>query len=426
VVKATEIDIALPPLSVDEVAPVPDYVTGLDLRAGASGGGELADLVRGDAHRLLERLLTHFAATTTDQAADVMREPVRNYLDDELWRAEIAAIHRRVPLPLALSCELPSPGTYKAMDVIGTPVVITRDRDGQVHAMVNACRHRGSPVVEAGCGRAGRLICPYHSWSYDLSGALRGVYGEKTFGDVDRAERSLISLPVAERAGIIFVGLRADLSLDVDEWLGAAQPLLDGLGLADLHHFSTVELPGPNWKTTLDGYLETYHFASLHRTTVFKTNLSNMIAFDSWGPHQRNAAALRAISDQAQLPAGSRDPALGVGPLYFLFPGMAIAGAYRQHVAVSIVLPGRTRGQSVTQQIIALRRPPADDAERHAAENTRDWFHRVVRDEDYASQYAVDAALPALDGTDLVFGRNEPGVQHFHRAINEHLARPRG
>jgi nitrite reductase/ring-hydroxylating ferredoxin subunit len=425
VLKATAIDTAPPPLSVDEVAPAltPDYTSALDLRAGATGGGEPAAVVRRDAQDVLRRLLAHHAGSTTDQAAEVMREPVRNYLDDDLWRSEISAVHRRVPLPLALSCELASAGSYKAIDVAGTPVVITRDQEGRLHAMVNACRHRGSPVVAAGCGSARRLVCPYHSWSYDLAGTLHGVYGDKTFGEVDRAERSLLSLPVAERAGIVFVGLSPGAPWDIDDWLGGLQPLLAGLGLADLHHHSTVELAGPNWKTTLDGYLETYHFASLHRTTVFKTNLSNMTAFDTWGPHQRNAAALRAIAAQAELPAQLRDPAQCVGPNYFLFPAMAIAGAYRQHVAVSIVLPGRTRAESVTQQIIAVRRPPADDAERLAADHTRDWFHRVVRDEDYASQYAVDATLPALDGTDLVFGRNEPGVQHFHRAVEEHLAR---
>jgi hypothetical protein len=60
-------------------------------------------------------------------------------------------------------------------------------------------------------------------------------------------------------------------------------------------------------------------------------------------------------------------------------------------------------------------RDAADNAERVAAATTRDWFYRVVRDEDYASQYAIDAALPALDGTDLVFGRNEPeGLRSGH------------
>ena len=126
--------------------------------------------------------------------------------------------------------------------------------------------------------------------------------------------------------GIVFVGLTPGATLDLDSWLGDLEPLLAGLGLADLHHFSTRELPGTNYKIILDGFLETYHFAALHATSVALTNVSNMVAFDSWGPHQRNASALRGIAEEARKTEGDRDPAMAVAPNYWLFPGMAIAG----------------------------------------------------------------------------------------------------
>jgi hypothetical protein len=66
-----------------------------------------------------------------------------------------------------------------------------------------------------------------------------------------------------------------------------------------------------------------------------------------------------------------------------------------------------------------LRQEPRDDEEVKAAEHTRDWFHDVVLDEDYATGYGVQRGLQALSGTDFVFGRNEPGVQHFHRVLKE-------
>ena len=174
-------------------------------------------------------------------------------------------------------------------------------------------------------------------------------------------------------------------------------------------------------KLVIDGYLEGYHFASLHRTTVFRTNLSNMAAFDSWGPHQRNSFALRPIAHAVDLPREQWDPALCVGAIYWLFPGLAVAGGWRSQVVVSLVLPGTTWDTSHTQQILALRHEPQDDDERKAAEHTRDWFHDVVMDEDYATGFAVQRGLDALDGEDFVFGRNEPGVQHFHRVLKETL-----
>ena len=408
------------PLTFEDAVPaeLPVYRAGLDLRTRATGGGEVIDLVRRDANALLDRLIEHHRNGTTDQAEQIMREPVDNYLDEDRWRREIDAVHRRVPLPLALSCELSAPGSVKAINVADVPVLITRDRAGALHAMINACRHRGSPVMSPGTGRANRLTCPYHAWSYDLAGCLRGVYGEKTFGDLHREQLSLLPLPAEERAGIVFVSLTPGSDLDLDNWLGDLEPLLAGLGLAEMHHHSTRELPGTNYKVILDGYLETYHFASLHAATVALTNISNMVAFDSWGPHQRNASPLRAIAEEAAKPVAERDPANAVAPNYWLFPGMAIAGGYRQVTAVSIVVPGRTPAESTTQQIIALRRPPVDDEERHAADRMRDWFYDVVRDEDYAAQEAVADSLPALAGTDMLFGRNEPGVQHFHRTLN--------
>jgi phenylpropionate dioxygenase-like ring-hydroxylating dioxygenase large terminal subunit len=388
----------------------PHYVAGIDFNSA----------VRQDAFDVMARLIEHYRNKSTDQAPEQWREPVRNYRDQDLWRQEIQTVFKKVPLPLALSCELPGPGTYKSIDVAGTPVLITRDATGTVRAMINVCRHRGGELVPEGTGKANRLTCPYHAWSYDLKGCLVGVYGEETFGGVDRDTMSLFALPAAERAGLVFVSLDPKATIDLDQWLGAELiTLLEAMALDKCFHYSTRTLAGPNWKLVIDGYLEGYHFASLHRTTVFRTNLSNMAAFDSWGPHQRNSFALRPIAHAVDQPPEQWNPALCVGAIYWLFPGLAVAGGWRSQVVVSLVLPGTTWDTSHTQQILALRHLPADDDERKAAEHTRDWFHDVVMDEDYATGYGIQRGLAALGSENFVFGRNEPGVQHFHRVLKE-------
>lgn len=387
----------------------PTYLSGLDL-AGAA---------REDALHTMARLVAHYEHKTTDLAEGQWHEPVRNYADPELFRAEIERIHRRVPLPLAMSCELTEPNSYKSIEVAGIPVLVTRDRDGQVHAMVNACRHRGAELLGEGTGTTKRITCPYHAWSYDLRGCLVGVYGEKTFGPIDRDERSLIQLPAEERAGIVFVSLTPDTELPLDDWLGDALPLLEALRLNAGHHHSTRWLNGPNWKIVIDGYLEGYHFASLHRTTVYRTNLSNMATFDALGHHQRNVFALRPIAEAVTQPESEWDPATCTGPILWLFPGLAIAGGIRHQTAVSLVLPGRSVTESRTQQLILLREAPQTEEEVKSADQARDWFHDVVLDEDYLTGEGVQRGLAALAETDYVFGRNEPGVQHFHRVLNE-------
>jgi nitrite reductase/ring-hydroxylating ferredoxin subunit len=388
----------------------PSYVAGIDFN----------QAVRKDAFDVMARLVEHYRNKSTDQAESQWREPVQNYRDPDLWQREIDAVHKKVPLPLAMSCELADPGTYKAIDVAGTPVVITRDRSGDVHAMLNVCRHRGSELLGEGTGKANRLTCPYHAWSYDLTGCLVGVYGEETFGGVDRPTMGLVALPVAERAGIIFVSLDPKATIDLDTWLGLELiTLLEAMALDRTYHYSTRWLDGPNWKVVIDGYLEGYHFASLHKTTVYRTNFSNMAAFDSWGTHQRNSFALRPIAHAAEMPQETWDPALCVGAIYWLYPGLAVAGGWRSQVVVSLVLPGTSWDTSRTQQILALRHEPESDDERKAAEHTRDWFHDVVMDEDYLTGYGVQRGLAALSDKAFVFGRNEPGVQYFHKVLND-------
>jgi phenylpropionate dioxygenase-like ring-hydroxylating dioxygenase large terminal subunit len=384
---------------------------------GAVGPGDAA---WDDALSAMHRLAVHFRNKDTDRADAVWHEPVSNYNDVALWQREMTAIHQRVPLPLALSCELPGPGTYKAMEVMGRPVLITRDQRGSVHAMLNACRHRGAQVIEDGLGSAARMSCPYHAWTYDSAGCLIGIYGDKTFGPVDRAERGLLRLPAEERAGVIFVGLTRDQPLDLDEWLGDALPVLEGLALADCHlHSSMRALDGPNWKIVLDGYMEGYHFGPLHRDTVFKRNLSNMAAIDFWGPHIRNSFALRPIAEAVKQSEARWDPTQCVGLILFLFPGLAIAGGLRNQVSVSLILPGTSVDTSLTYQALLLRGAPTDELEAKEADHTSDWFYDVVREEDYATCYGVQRSLGVLSGTDFLFGRNEPGVQHLHHTINE-------
>jgi phenylpropionate dioxygenase-like ring-hydroxylating dioxygenase large terminal subunit len=380
-----------------------------------------SDAALNDAMDVMARVLDVYERKSTEQAAAQYTEPVANYFDEGRFEQEKQHIHRKVPLPLALSCELKEPGSYKAIEVLGQPVVITRDRQGQVHAHLNVCRHRGAKLVPDGTGKTRTLTCPYHAWSYDLSGCLKGVQAEATFGDVERESRSLFRLPAEERAGIVFVSLDRDAELDLSSWLGEMEPLLEAMDLSNCHHYSTRELDGPNWKVTIDGYLESYHFKSLHKNTVYRTNMSNVAAWDSWGPHQRVAFALRTMEEAVGTAKEDWDPSHTVGAIFWLFPGLAIAGGWRSHVAVSLVLPGETAGTSRTQQYILLRDEPESEDEAKKAAETRDWFHDVVLDEDYATTWDVQRGLAATVGETQIFGRNEPALQHFHRTVDAYL-----
>lgn len=386
-----------------------------------SSGVQFDDATRQKALDLMARVVEHRRNGTTDQAPEQMRVPVAEYLDKELFDQEMTHIFRKVPLPIALSIELPNPGDYKAMRVVGRDVLITRGPDGTVNAMFNVCRHRGMKLVADGRGSARRFTCVYHAWSYDTQGCLKGVNAESTFGDVPRDEFSLKKLWCVERAGLIFVSLTPGEEYDIEEWLGEALPWLEHMDLANMYLFSTKYLDGPAYRCTVDGFLEGYHFASLHPESVSKTNYSNMAAFDAFGPHIRNSFALRTIDRFLDLPREEWDPVECLGIAWWLFPGVAIAGGWRQHTAVSIMLPGDSWEHTRTEQMMLLRQEPADEAEALNAQVATDFFYAAFRDEDYTAQTDVMRGLDSMANEEFIFGRNEPGVQHVHRTLAKFL-----
>ncbi len=183
---------------------------------------------------LATRLLAHVDNGTTDSAEDVKHVQVKNYVDPVRWQREMDLIFKRLPLLLAFTCEMPNPGDFKSVDVVGVPVLIVRGQDGLVRAFIGVCSHRGTLLTEEGKGRCEQFTCPYHGWTYDDCGALIGVAGRRKFGDIDTASRALTELPSVERAGLIFVALTPGGSIELEDYLGGMLPELESFGLANI------------------------------------------------------------------------------------------------------------------------------------------------------------------------------------------------
>ena len=147
--------------------------------------------------------MAHGDAGTIPQTDDVLKVPVGNYFETERWQQEINKIFKRVPLMLAMTAELKEPGDYKAMNAGGVPVLISRTEDGEVKAFVNMCAHRGSQVMDEGCGNTHRFTCPYHAWSFNGHGDLISIYAPKDFGEIDKSQYGLTELRCLEKAGLI-------------------------------------------------------------------------------------------------------------------------------------------------------------------------------------------------------------------------------
>lgn len=368
---------------------------------------------------LVERSLRHLNERTTDQSETTMELPVSDYLDDAIWRREMEALFMRRPLVLGYSAELKAPGDYRALTIRKTPLLLVRGKDGVARAFLNACRHRGTQLLDNGCGHAMRFSCPYHAWTYDSQGALVGIYQEKLFGDVDKRERGLTQLSCVERAGIIWGILTPGVPLDIDAWLGSYLPVLEGLQIGEWHVAERRSLPGPNWKVAFDGYMEGYHFNVLHRPSVGKDTKGTMLG-DQFGLHQRLVFAregLRESSDPAALPAVSD----AVFPVHIIYPNVSIAGGYQDQMLISQILPGDSIDTSITLMTILSRKPvDNDDKQRERMRKYADYIQAVIRDEDYLAADRIQATMSSGANRTFIIGRNEYPLQHFHRCLKQH------
>jgi phenylpropionate dioxygenase-like ring-hydroxylating dioxygenase large terminal subunit len=366
--------------------------------------------------------LAHVAAGTIAQAPAVARVPAANYLDPARFEREVARIFRRLPLVLAFSAELARPGDYKAITAAGVPVLIARGADGALRAFLNTCSHRGAQLVAEGCGRARRFVCPYHAWTYDERGALVGVFQAADFGDVDPARHGLTALPVAERAGLVWVTLDPASTLDVDRFLCGYDALLAAFGFESWHVVGRREVAGPNWKIAYDGYLDLYHLPILHKNT-FGPDFPNRALYHAFGPHQRVDSPNPLLKKLEGRPEAEWDARYLLGGIWTIFPHVSIASfdAGGRAVLVSQLFPGASVGESVTVQTFLLEKAP-DDAARAAADKTFELLGYVVREEDYATGLRQQRALAARPRRDVLFGRNEGGGQRFHRWVDHLLA----
>jgi carnitine monooxygenase subunit len=368
--------------------------------------------------KIVKRGMAHAAAGTQDQADGLYRVPSSNYYDPVRWEREMDRIFRRVPLVMGFSSELREPGSYRALEAAGVPVLLVRGGDGELRAFVNMCSHRGAIVVEEGSGVSRRFTCPYHAWNYDTTGALVGVLDAEDFGDIDRSCLGLTPLPVAERAGVIWCTLRPNGSaLDIDTFLCGYGEMLEHLHLGDCHVAGRQSIEGPNWKVAYDGYLDLYHLPILHKNT-FGAAFSNKAMYDDWGPHQRATGPGR-YERLADLPEDEWSEADMVGGVWTIFPHISIAAfdAGGKVYMISQLFPGATPGTSVTIQNFLHTEPPSDEQAELVAK-TMDFLAFVVGSEDYYTGNRIQRAAETGTKEHFLFGRNEGGGQRFHRWVD--------
>ena len=154
-------------------------------------------------------------------------------------------------------------GSWFVADVAGDPVVVVRDRSGELRAFYNVCRHRGGPLATAdGCGRV--LQCEYHGWTYQLDGTLRGVPHWNLVELFDREDYGLVPIQVQSWEGQIFVNLDPG-AVPLDQVLRGISERISPVRPGQMQNYRRVEYDvRANWKVYVENFLEGYHVPIVH------------------------------------------------------------------------------------------------------------------------------------------------------------------
>lgn len=366
---------------------------------------------------LIPRVHAAARAGVGDLAPSIMRIPNAHYTDPAILAAEMRTTFA-APLLVAPSSSIPKPGDYRAMDLMGAPVVLIRGTDGKARLLLNVCRHRGAQVARgSGCSR--RLTCPYHAWTYDTAGALVAIPGREGFTDLDVKAHGLVELPSEERHGFVW-GLRDPSGvLDLDSHLGPFDAELAAWGYHyDVAALLELELRS-NWKCALEAFLETYHFPAVHgNSLVGRSTFANIATFDQIGRHHRLGVPIFAIGTDEE-PA----PGENLVVIYYIHPCTVIATSMIGGEMLQFY-PGATPGSSTIRYTILSRQPLSDPKVAAFYEGFTPRMQSVIRDEDAVVIEGSGIGL-AAGHTDVVLGRNEIGCQAAHRQIFADLASER-
>ena len=312
---------------------------------------------------------------------------------------------------------LRDPGSYVALDVAGMPVVLVRGHDGALRAFYNVCQHRAHELL-SGTGRTDSIVCPYHGWTYELTGRLAQARRTAEVAGFDRSSVCLSEIRAEEFGGFVYVNLDpAAVSLaEQSEGLGAeiarCAPDVEELTHVRRIHYDIAS----NWKNVVDNFLECYHCHVAHPDFV------TLVEMDTYrvathGIYSSQMARAGYSDNAAYDIAGSTVKDLAV---WWVWPNTCLMRyPGRGNFSVMQMVPA---GPERTLETLDFYRETAELTE--ADEESIRYMDEVLQPEDIAIVESVQRGMrtPAFTQGRIVCdpggsGLSEHGVHHFHGLV---------
>jgi len=351
-------------------------------------------------------------------------QPAAAYTDPDRYAAELRDLFRAGPALVGLSTEVATPGSYLTADLGGVPIAVVRQADGSLRALVNACRHRGAPLLDGRGDGLRRMTCGYHAWTYRPDGSLHSrPLTDGAFDDVG-LDCNLHHVAVAERYGLILARPGSTEPIDVDAFLSGAQDDLAAYRLDRCAHVETRTTTWRmNWKLVLDTFTESYHIRTLHRESIAPAFQSGCTLWEPFGPHLLNIGYRTSVFDELTRPEDERSLLPHATAQYFLLPNAMLCHQV-DHIELWRLEPVDVHTTIVSTSVFAASLEVSERTDRYLRRNL-DLLLDVTGREDFPLMERIQSTLDAGALTEMVHGRIEPALVHFHESVDRLLAEGR-
>ena len=368
---------------------------------------------------LIDELLAIKNAKSHYLDETITRNPVEHYLSDDRFQRERDQIFRKTPMVAAHVSELAEPGDFLRREVAGLPVLLTRDKTGNINAFLNVCRHRGTRLVDEESGCRHRFSCPYHAWTYANSGELIAApHFDNGFEGVDKTDLGLKQLQCETRFGFVWVTADSEGATDLDTHIGEIGEELAALQIEDLFvAHQDVPVHDANWKILVEGGIEAYHFKVAHRDTIGPHFEDNLSSYRMIGPHMRSIlmrTSMAKLDPDTRETWRLRDHAQ---VLYTLFPNTALL-VQQDHISW-INQDALSAGQTRVRLSTLAPKAEADKSD-HWKRNHD--ITKVTLDEDFAIGESIQESIASGANTHMLFGKFEGALDAFNKIVDQKLA----
>ena len=338
------------------------------------------------------------------------------YFDPEIYAAECRHVFGASWVVAGRADQVAEPGSFLTAEIVGEPVVVARDADGVLRAFSNVCRHKAAQVINEPEGKATKLRCRYHGWTYDLAGRLRGTPEFDGVEEFCKEDHGLPQVAVDVWGPLVFVHLPpSGPVLQLSEYLSPLPERTASLGLQRLKFVArrTYELPC-NWKVFVDNYQDGgYHVNTVHPGLAGALDYAHYRTENS-GNTSVQISPIKPSDDPTVGKVRTGDNAY----YWWIFPNLMI-NLYQGVMDTNLVLP---LGPDRCQVIFDFYFADTEGAEaQRFIEQSIEVAHQVqLEDMEVCEQVQRGLKSRSYD-TGRFSVKRESGGYHFHQLLAEYL-----